>query len=180
MSVTYIVSLASGDSYATVFADSGLNEEPNSEALSEIAISSSKSFRQLVGEEPKVAMLSYSTFGSAKSELTDKMVNATNQIKANHPELIIDGELQLDAAIVPEVAKSKAPEMFLSFHGTGNVCNVENMPPPDNQPWKTSFSRVGSVLFSIFSFTTFRFVRFRLTGKLFVFKFNFLFVIFPT
>ena len=54
-------------------------------------------------------MLSYSTYGSAKSELTEKMINATNIIKENHPELAVDGELQLDAAIVPEIAKSKAP-----------------------------------------------------------------------
>ena len=91
-----------------IFADSGLNEEPNSEALSEIAISSSKSFEQLVGEQPKVAMLSYSTYGSAHSASTEKVIEATKLVKEKTPDLLIDGELQLDAAIIPEVAESKA------------------------------------------------------------------------
>ena len=91
-----------------VFADSGLNEEPNSEALSEIAISSSKSFEQLVGEQAKVAMLSYSTYGSAHSASTEKVIEATRLVKEKAPELLVDGELQLDAAIIPEVAESKA------------------------------------------------------------------------
>ena len=91
-----------------VFADSGLNEEPNSEALSEIAISSSKSFEQLVGQQAKVAMLSYSTYGSAHSASTEKVIEATKLVKEKVPELLVDGELQLDAAIIPEVAASKA------------------------------------------------------------------------
>ncbi len=91
-----------------IFADSGLNEEPDSEKLSEIAISSSKSFKQLVGEEPKVAMLSYSTYGSAHSASTEKVIEATRLVKEKAPDLIVDGELQLDAAIVPEVAEFKA------------------------------------------------------------------------
>lgn len=92
-----------------VFADSGMNEYPDAEGLSEIAISSAKSFRQLVGEEPKVAMLSYSTYGSASSPLTEKVVEATKILKEKAPDLICDGELQLDAAIIPEVAERKAP-----------------------------------------------------------------------
>ena len=91
-----------------IFADSGLNEEPDADKLSEIAISSSKSFKQLVGEEPKVAMLSYSTYGSAHSASTEKVVEATKLAKEKAPELLIDGELQLDAAIIPEVAEFKA------------------------------------------------------------------------
>lgn len=91
-----------------IFADSGLNEEPDSDKLSEIAISSSKSFKQLVGEEPKVAMLSYSTYGSAHSASTEKVIEATKLVKEKTPELLVDGELQLDAAIVPEVAEFKA------------------------------------------------------------------------
>ena len=91
-----------------IFADSGLNEYPDSEALSEIAISSSKSFKQLVGDVPKVAMLSYSTYGSAKSEQTQKVIDATNMVREKMPELLVDGELQLDAAIIPEVAEFKA------------------------------------------------------------------------
>ena len=91
-----------------VFGDCGLNEEPNAEALSEIAISSSKSFEQLVGEEAKVAMLSYSTYGSAHSVSTEKVIEATKLVKAKVPNLLVDGEMQLDAAIIPEVAESKA------------------------------------------------------------------------
>lgn len=102
-----------------IFGDSGLNSNPNSEELSEIAISSSKSFKQLVGEEPKVAMLSYSTYGSAKSELTNKVIEATKILKEKEPQLKADGELQLDAAIVPEVAKSKAPGSEVA--GNANV-----------------------------------------------------------
>lgn len=98
-----------GENGAFVFADSGLNEYPDPEALSEIAISSSKSFKQLVGAEPRVAMLSYSTYGSAHSPLTGKVVEATKILKEKAPDLIADGELQLDAAIIPEIAASKAP-----------------------------------------------------------------------
>ena len=91
-----------------VFGDCGLNEEPNPDALSEIAISSSKSFEQLVGEQAKVAMLSYSTYGSAHSASTEKVIEATKLVKEKAPDLIVDGEMQLDAAIIPEVGESKA------------------------------------------------------------------------
>lgn len=92
-----------------VFGDSGLNMNPTADEVSDIAISSAKSFKQLVGEEPKVAMLSFSTYGSAKSELVDKMQEATRLAKEKAPELALDGELQFDAAIVPSVGASKAP-----------------------------------------------------------------------
>ena len=98
-----------GENGTFVFSDCGLNQNPTSEELSEIAISSAKSFEQLVGAESKVAMLSYSTYGSAKSELTQKVIDATNIVRERYPELKVDGELQLDSAIVPEVAASKAP-----------------------------------------------------------------------
>ena len=98
-----------GENGIFIFSDSGLNEYPDADALSEIAISSAKSFKQLVGVEPKVAMLSYSTYGSAHSPLTDKVVEATKLLKQKAPDLICDGELQLDAAIIPEIAASKAP-----------------------------------------------------------------------
>lgn len=97
-----------GSNGTFIFADSGLNEEPDSEKLSEIAISSSKSFEQLVGDKAKVAMLSYSTYGSAHSASTEKVVEATKLVKEKVPELMVDGELQLDAAIIPEVAEFKA------------------------------------------------------------------------
>ena len=98
-----------GENGTFIFGDAGLNENPDENALAEIAISSSKSFRQLVEKEPKVAMLSYSTHGSAKSDLTQKVINATNLVKEKDKELKVDGELQLDAAIIPEIAKMKAP-----------------------------------------------------------------------
>lgn len=108
-----------GENGAFIFGDSGLNEDPDAEAVSEIAIASAASFKQLIGAEPKVAMLSYSTFGSAKSELVDKMQEATRLAKGKAPELKLDGELQLDAAIVPSVAASKAPGS--SIAGDANV-----------------------------------------------------------
>ena len=108
-----------GENGAFIFGDSGLNENPDAEAVSEIAIASAASFKQLIGAEPKVAMLSYSTFGSAKSELVDKMQEATRLAKGKAPGLKLDGELQLDAAIVPSVAASKAPGS--SIAGDANV-----------------------------------------------------------
>ncbi len=105
-----------GEEGTFVFADCGLNPNPGVDELEAIAVSSAKSFEQLVQKDAKIAMLSYSTYGSAKSELTEKMVNATKQIKTNHPDLQVDGELQLDAAIVPEIAASKAPESKVAGH----------------------------------------------------------------
>lgn len=102
-----------------VFSDCGLNQNPNSEELAAIAQSSAMSFEQLVSKEPIVAMLSHSTYGSAKHADVDKVVEATRLAKAEAPELKIDGELQLDAAIVPEVGQSKAPESKVA--GKANV-----------------------------------------------------------
>ena len=98
-----------GANGAFVFADSGLNQNPTPEELSAIAASSAESFQLLVQEEPVVAMLSHSTKGSAKHPDVDKMVEATRIAKEEHPELKLDGEFQLDAAIVPSVGASKAP-----------------------------------------------------------------------
>lgn len=103
-----------GENGIFVFGDSGLVENPTADDLSEIAISSSKSFEQLTGKQAKVAMLSYSTYGSAHSELTEKVVEATKLLREKAPDLICDGELQLDAAIVPEIARSKAPNGTLN------------------------------------------------------------------
>lgn len=102
-----------------VFADSGLNENPDADAVSEIAISSAASFEQLVEAEARVAMLSYSTYGSAKNELVDKMQLATKLAKEKRPDIVLDGEFQLDAAIVPEIGKSKAPQSTVA--GSANV-----------------------------------------------------------
>ena len=108
-----------GENGIFVFADCGLNEYPDAEALSEIAISSAESFKELVGKEPKVAMLSYSTMGSAHSPLTEKVVEATKLSKSKKPNLICDGEIQLDAAILPEIAERKAPNSPLK--GKSNI-----------------------------------------------------------
>ena len=101
-----------GENGVFIYADSGMNENPNEEQLADIAITSSKSFKELVNPDgiPKVAMLSYSTKGSAHSELTEKVVKATQIAHSKDPDLLLDGELQLDAAIIPEVAKMKAPD----------------------------------------------------------------------
>jgi phosphate acetyltransferase len=108
-----------GDNGVFLFGDSGLVENPSADDLSEIAISSAKSFKQLAGSEPIVAMLSYSTYGSAKSILTEKVVEATRLAKEKAPQLMLDGELQLDAAIVPSVGRSKAPASTVA--GKANV-----------------------------------------------------------
>ena len=91
------------------FSDCGLNVNPNAEELADIAIQTAKTFDFLTQIEPKVAMLSYSSFGSAKGDLVNKVVEATKEVKIRYPNIKVDGELQLDAAIVPEVAKLKAP-----------------------------------------------------------------------
>jgi phosphate acetyltransferase len=114
-----------GENGTFVFSDCGLNPDPNAEELSEIAISSAKSFEQLTGKSAKVAMLSFSTYGSAKSDSTKKVIDATNLIKEKAPNIAVDGELQLDAAIIPEVAKSKAPGS--SVAGSANTLIFPNL-----------------------------------------------------
>lgn len=98
-----------GENGTFVFADSGLEQNPTSEKLAEIAASSAKSFQLLVEKEPLVAFLSHSTKGSAKHSDVDKVVEAVKVAKEKYKEFKMDGELQLDAAIVPEIAESKAP-----------------------------------------------------------------------
>lgn len=105
-----------GEEGIFVFGDCGLVEYPTADELSEIAISSSKSFEQLTGKTSKVAMLSYSTHGSAHSDSTEKVIEATNLLKEKMPDLICDGEMQLDAAIIPEINASKAPGSPLKGH----------------------------------------------------------------
>ena len=114
-----------GENGTFVFADCGLNQDPSAEELSEIAISSAASFKALFGKEPKVAMLSHSSFGSAKHELVDKVVEATRLAKEKAPDLKLDGELQLDAAIVPEIGKAKAPGSEIAGHA--NVLIFPNL-----------------------------------------------------
>lgn len=102
-----------------VFADSGLEQNPDSVKLAAIAASSAESFKLLVEEEPKVAFLSHSTMGSAKHADVDKVVEAVKIAKEKYPEYKMDGELQLDAAIIPSVAASKAPNSEVA--GQANV-----------------------------------------------------------
>ena len=99
-----------------IFGDSGLEQNPDPEKLANIAVSSAESFRVLTGKEPVVAMLSHSTKGSAKHPDVDKVVEATRIAKEMAPELKLDGELQLDAAIVPSVGESKAPGSPVAGH----------------------------------------------------------------
>ena len=108
-----------------VFADSGLNQDPNPEELAAIAASSAESFQTLVQKEPIVAMLSHSTMGSAKHALVDKVVEATKIAKEQNPDLKLDGEFQLDAAIVPSVGASKAPNSDVA--GKANVLIFPNL-----------------------------------------------------
>jgi phosphate acetyltransferase len=94
---------------AMIYSDCGVVIDPYVNELAEIAIASADSCRALLEVEPRVAMLSFSTKGSAKHQLVDKVVEATKTVKARLPELAIDGELQVDAALVQSVAASKAP-----------------------------------------------------------------------
>ncbi|MBK5240946.1 phosphate acetyltransferase [Clostridium sp.] len=108
-----------GEDGLLLFADCAVNPSPNSEELASIAISTAENAKLLCKFEPKVAMLSFSTMGSAKHELVDKVVKATEIAKNARPDLQIDGELQLDAAIVPSVGKLKAPSSTVA--GSANV-----------------------------------------------------------
>lgn len=101
-----------------IFADCAINIQPTEEQLAEIAILSAESAR-MISLEPRVAMLSFSTRGSAKHELVDKVRKATEIAKKRAPHIIIDGEIQFDAAFVPEVFKSKCPDSPLK--GNANV-----------------------------------------------------------
>lgn len=105
-----------GSNGTFVFADSGLEQNPTPERLAAIAASSAESFKLLVEKEPLVAMLSHSTKGSAKHADVDKVVEACKIAKETYPDYKIDGELQLDAAIVPSVAASKAPNSEVAGH----------------------------------------------------------------
>lgn len=107
------------------FADCAVVPNPTAEQLADIAISTAINYKKLTGEEPIVAMLSFSTKGSAQHEMVDKVVQATRIARQKRSDLIIDGELQLDAAIVPEVARRKAPDS--PVQGNANVLIFPNL-----------------------------------------------------
>lgn len=107
------------DGRLLTYADCGVIPYPTIEQLADIAIMSARTHAQLTGETPRIALLSFSTKGSARHEEVDKLLQALQLVKEKAPELIIDGELQFDAAFVPEVAKRKAPDS--SVAGNANV-----------------------------------------------------------
>lgn len=116
---------AGGDARAMLYSDSGLVIEPSAEELAAIAVDAAGSFTSLMRGTPKVAMLSFSTKGSAKHPNTEKVVEATALLTAEHPELEVDGELQFDAAFVPSVGDRKSPGS--SVAGQANVMIFPNL-----------------------------------------------------
>jgi phosphate acetyltransferase len=98
-----------GASGALIFADCAIIPNPDTQELADVALASSKMARKLIGCQPRVAMLSFSTKGSARHEMVDKVVKATEIVKEREPTLVVDGELQADAALVTEVGSKKAP-----------------------------------------------------------------------
>ena len=111
--------LGSGKDKVLYFADCGVVPDPDAKQLGSIAIASADTFRSLTGEEPRVAMLSFSTKGSAKHADVDKVIEATESVREARPDLAIDGELQADAALVPAIGESKAPKSAIA--GDANV-----------------------------------------------------------
>lgn len=123
VSGAFVMLLPQGSKYGTndtlIFADCAVVPNPDANELAQIAVSAAKTARDIAGIEPRVALLSFSTKGSARSAAVDKVIEATKIARAMEPSLILDGELQADAAIVPSVAASKAPDSSLS--GRANV-----------------------------------------------------------
>ena len=102
-----------------MFGDCAVVPNPDAEQLASIAYSTAQTMKNLTGEEPKVAMLSFSTKGSAKHEDIDKVLQALEIVRREHPELKVDGELQVDAAIIPQIGQRKAPDSEIA--GNANV-----------------------------------------------------------
>jgi phosphate acetyltransferase len=104
---------------ALIFADCGLMVEPDAAELAQIAMVSADSARTMLGMEPRVAMLSFSTHGSARHPLVDKVIAATDMVRQLRPDILVEGEVQLDVAIVPEISARKAPDSRIA--GRANV-----------------------------------------------------------
>ncbi len=113
------------DGRPIVYGDCGVVPDPDAEALASIAIASARTFEQLAGDEPRVAMLSFSTKGSAESPSVDKVRAATELVRAQAPQLAVDGELQFDAAWVPAIGEAKAPGSAVA--GSANVFAFPNL-----------------------------------------------------
>lgn len=120
-----------GDGGVMIYADSGCVPEPTAEQVVDIAMAASVSWKQFTQLEPRIALLSFSTKGSAKHPLVDKMVAATRMLKERAPHLLCDGELQLDSAVIPEIAARKAPDspikgraniLIFPDLNAGNIC----------------------------------------------------------
>lgn len=108
-----------------VFADGGLSIAPDASGLAAIALASAASFQRLIGAEPRVAMLSFSTYGSANHPKVDEVIAATKMVQALAPELKVSGEMQFDAAFVPKVAAAKAPDAIIQ--GDANIFIFPNL-----------------------------------------------------
>ena len=108
-----------GEDGLFLFADCALEIQPTSEKLAHIANQTDKSFKRLIGDDPRIALLSHSSHGSAVNDDSTKVVKAVEYIRENYPDIVADGELQLDAAIVPELGASKAPDSPVA--GKANV-----------------------------------------------------------
>lgn len=108
-----------GEEGTMAFADCAVVPNPSSKQLANIAIATADTFRKILGREPRVAMLSFSTKGSAQHEDVDKVLKATALVREQRPEILVDGELQADAALLPSIGKRKAPDS--SVAGRANV-----------------------------------------------------------
>lgn len=119
--IMFIPNKQYGENGVMVFADCAVTPNPTAEQLAQIAVATGQTARIIAGYEPRIAMLSFSTKGSAKDEMVDKVVEATRMAKELDPSLLIDGELQADAAIVPSVGQSKAPGSEIAGKATALV-----------------------------------------------------------
>lgn len=108
-----------GDDGVMLFADCAVTPDPTESELAEIAVTTARTAQNLLGMTPRIAMLSFSTHGSAKHKMIDKVVHATHIVKTNYPNIIIEGEMQLDAAIIPDVCLKKSPNSIIK--GNANV-----------------------------------------------------------